>query len=104
MSLGVDPIVSNLFFTLNLIPHLAPVQPESESPAGSLEYPLVSVILALYRESREDILPTVNSLTGQTYPKHRLQILLVVEADDIPTRHAVRVAALPALRAAGFAA
>jgi cellulose synthase/poly-beta-1,6-N-acetylglucosamine synthase-like glycosyltransferase len=102
MSLGVDPIVSNLFFSLNLIPHLASVQRESESQCAVDEYPAVSVIFAVYRESREDILTTIKSLANQTYPRDRLQILIVVEADDISTRDAVTTVALPALAEAGL--
>src|SRR5215831_11421939 len=102
MSLGVDPLISNLVFSLNLIPHLSPVQTESE-PGGSLpQYPLVSVILALYRENSEDILTTVHSLAKQSYPKDCLQVLIVVECDDITTIAAVNRAAVPALAAAGL--
>src|SRR5215831_17186800 len=102
MSLGVDPIVSNLFFSLNLIPHLAPVQGESESQYAPDQYPLVSVIFAAYRESSEDILTTVKSLLGQTYPTDHLEILIVLEVDDISTRDAVRTVAIPALADAGL--
>jgi cellulose synthase/poly-beta-1,6-N-acetylglucosamine synthase-like glycosyltransferase len=102
MSLGVDPIVSNLFFSLNLIPHLASIQGESQSQSAPNQYPLVSVIFAAYRESREDILTTIRSLAAQTYPRDRLQILIVVEVDDTPTREAVTTVALPALAEAGL--
>jgi cellulose synthase/poly-beta-1,6-N-acetylglucosamine synthase-like glycosyltransferase len=102
MSLGVDPIVSNLFFTLNLIPHLASIQGESGSRCAPDQYPPVSVIFAAYRESSEDILTTIKSLASQTYPRDRLQILIVVEVDDISTRDAVTTVALPALAEAGL--
>jgi cellulose synthase/poly-beta-1,6-N-acetylglucosamine synthase-like glycosyltransferase len=102
MSLGVDPIVSNLFFTLNLIPHLASIQGESGSRCAPDQYPVVSVIFAAYRESSEDILTTIKSLASQTYPRDRLQILIVVEVDDISTRDAVTTVALPALAEAGL--
>jgi len=104
MSLGVDPLISNLVFSLNLIPHLATVKTEPEQTHSLTAYPLVSVVLALYRESREDIMTTVHSLAKQSYPKDRVQILIVVERDDIGTILAVNRAALPALAAAGLEA
>jgi cellulose synthase/poly-beta-1,6-N-acetylglucosamine synthase-like glycosyltransferase len=102
MSLGVDPLISNLVFSLNLIPHLAPGRTENGRKDVLREYPLVSVILALYRESSEDILTTVHSLAKQSYPKDRLQVLIVVECDDIATVDAVNRFAVPALAAAGL--
>jgi cellulose synthase/poly-beta-1,6-N-acetylglucosamine synthase-like glycosyltransferase len=102
MSLGVDPIVSNLFFSLNLVPHLSSFQGEYESQYALDQYPLISVIFAVYRESSEDVLTTVKSLLGQTYPGDRLQILIVVEVDDISTRDIVRTVAMPALTKAGL--
>jgi cellulose synthase/poly-beta-1,6-N-acetylglucosamine synthase-like glycosyltransferase len=102
MSLGVDPLVSNLFFSLNLVPHLASIQGVRDLRHALDQYPLVSVIFAAYRESSEDILTTVKSLLGQTYPKDHLQILIVVEMDDISTRDAVRMVAMPALTEAGL--
>ena len=102
MSLGVDPLISNLVFSLNLIPHLSSVQTESEQKDSLPQYPLVSVILALYRENSEDILTTVDSVAKQSYPKDRLQILIVVERDDSATIEAVNRAAVPALAEAGL--
>src|SRR5690349_16002535 len=102
MSLGVDPLISNLVFSLNLIPHLSPVRVESEQKNSLPQYPLVSVILALYRENSEDILTTVHSLAQQSYPKDRLEVLIVVESGDVPTIEAVNGDAAPALRAAGL--
>jgi glycosyltransferase XagB len=102
MSLGVDPIVSNLFFSLNLVPHLASVQDGSGSPYTLEQYPLVSVIFAAYRESKEDIFTTTKSLVGQTYPRDRLQILIVVESDDTSTREAVKHVAMRMLAEGGF--
>jgi cellulose synthase/poly-beta-1,6-N-acetylglucosamine synthase-like glycosyltransferase len=72
-------------------------------PKDSLpQYPLVSVILALYRENSTDILTTVHSLVNQSYPKDRLQVLIVVERDDDTTIEAVNGAAVPVLTAAGL--
>ena len=102
MSLGVDPLISNLVFSLNLIPHLSSIPTKSEPESALAQHPLVSVILALYRENAEDILTTVRSLAQQSYPKDRLQILIVVEGDDIATIEAVNRAAVPALETAGL--
>src|SRR5215831_13135244 len=101
MSLGVDPLISNLVFSLNLIPHLSPVRAEGAQKGSLSQYPLVSVILALYRENTEDILTTVQSLAKQSYAKDRLQVLIVVECDDLATIETVNRAAVPVLAAAG---
>ena len=56
--------------------------------------PIVSVIVALYRES--DIAPRlVRRLDKLDYPRERLDIVLVVEADDYMTRDALAGADLP---------
>src|SRR5215831_1573905 len=102
MSLGVDPLISNLVFSLNLIPHLSPVRAEGAQKGSLTQFPLVSIILALYRENSEDILTTVHSLAKQSYPKDRLQVLIVVERDDLATIEAVNRAAVPVLAAAGL--
>ena len=102
MSLGVDPLISNLVFSLNLIPHLSSVRMQIEQSDSLPQYPLVSVILALYREKSEDILTTVYSLAKQSYAKDRLQVLIVVEGDDIATIEAVDRVAVPVLAAAGL--
>src|SRR5215471_4246537 len=102
MSLGVDPLISNLVFSLNLIPHLSSVRTEREQKGPFTQYPLVSVILALYRENSEDILTTVQSLAKQSYAKDRLQVLIVVERDDLATIEAVDRVAVPVLAAAGL--
>lgn len=83
MSLGIDPVVAGLLFSLGLVPHAARLRANPELAKGSrLAVPLVTVIVALYREKWIDIEMTVGSLTRQTYPKDRFEVLLVVEADD----------------------
>ncbi len=56
--------------------------------------PIVSVMVALYRES--DIAPRLVKRLGMLeYPKELLDVLLVVEADDTMTRNALERAILP---------
>jgi cellulose synthase/poly-beta-1,6-N-acetylglucosamine synthase-like glycosyltransferase len=85
MSLGIDPVVSNVLFTLSLVPHLCRIEKAEGRRASSLPadgLPRVSVIVALYREGAEDISATLTSLAGQSYPKHLCEVLVVVEPDD----------------------
>jgi len=84
MSLGIDPIISNFFFSLNLIPHFAKVH-RSWKDSHSNSLPLVTVIVALYKEKPEDIAITVHSLMAQTYPKDRYEILFALEPDERET-------------------
>src|SRR5690349_18320558 len=83
MSIGFDPIISSILFSAGLIPHtFKPVKqlelPENTQP----DVPFVSVIVALYREKREDIEMTLESLLRQTHPRNRFEVLLAVEAHD----------------------
>jgi cellulose synthase/poly-beta-1,6-N-acetylglucosamine synthase-like glycosyltransferase len=83
MSLGVDPVVSNLFFSLSLLPHLAPadrVKPKPTKTSDSL--PFVSVIVAFYQEPTVDIDLTLLSLIQQVYPTDRYELLFALEPDD----------------------
>ena len=57
--------------------------------------PIVSLLVPLYRE-REIAERLVQRLARLDYPASRLDILLVVEADDRTTRHALASVALPA--------
>jgi cellulose synthase/poly-beta-1,6-N-acetylglucosamine synthase-like glycosyltransferase len=91
MSLGIDPVISNILFTLHLIPHFYRVEKGKATeapPSGRDGLPLVSVIVALYKEGAEDIGATLLSLVNQSYPKHLYQVILAVEPDDATTvRH-----------------
>jgi cellulose synthase/poly-beta-1,6-N-acetylglucosamine synthase-like glycosyltransferase len=90
MSLGFDPIISNFFFSLSLIPHLSKPQKGQCSPIILKNPPYISVLMTFYRENREDIDMTVSSIISQTYPKEKLQVLMVVEPDDIETQMHVK--------------
>lgn len=83
MSLGLDPLFSNLFYSLGLIPHFSrPARRAEEISPAAGDPPLVSVLITFCREKKEDIAMTVSSLIRQTYPKDRLEVLMVVEPDD----------------------
>src|SRR5947207_12928736 len=87
MSLGIDPFLASLLFSAGLVPHAAKVRAIHESPSlPPAVFPFVTVIVALHREKWDDIDMTVQSLSRQTYPKDRYEILLVVEADDPDVR------------------
>jgi cellulose synthase/poly-beta-1,6-N-acetylglucosamine synthase-like glycosyltransferase len=61
---------------------------------GEESLPVISIIVALYREA--DITPRLIRRLGRLdYPKDRLDIVLVVEEEDAPTRLALDRAALP---------
>lgn len=70
-------------------------RPPPESPEPLIaRLPIVSVMVALYRES--DIAPRlVKRLGALDYPRELLDVLLVVEAEDHMTRAALEAANLP---------
>ena len=103
MSLGFDPIVSNFFFSLSLIPHLSTAR-VSQRPNIKLDsFPYLSILTTFYRESKEDINMTITSLISQTYPKERCEILIVTEPDDIKTKSYVEES-VKQLKEVGFSA
>lgn len=54
-------------------------------PAADRDLPIYSVIIPLYREKR--VLPRLlNAIDGIDYPRAKLDVKIVVEADDIETR------------------
>lgn len=73
----------------------AALQPDlRRAPPPDLPLPVISIIVALYREA--DIAPRlVRRLEQLDYPRHQLEILLVVEDDDDLTRLALMSADLP---------
>lgn len=72
---------------------------EREPPALTRsDLPRYSVLVPLYREA--NMLPRlVQRLSALDYPRERLEVLLLVEADDAETQRAIAAAALPAFMA-----
>ena len=103
MSLGLDPIVSSLFYSLSLVPHLK--GSARGAPSGNRELtvlPYVSVLVTFCQETRADIEMTVSSFLAQTYPPDSFEVLMAIEPDDEPV---ARFAAesVSRLREAGIA-
>jgi len=74
---------------------LASIRFTPPAPVEGDDLPLYSVLVPLYREGR--ILPTLlEHLEQLDYPTDRLQILLLIEADDEETRRAAGEYCLPA--------
>ncbi len=69
--------------------------PEGAIPlAAHRPPPRMSLLVPLYREAR--MIPSlVGALEALDYPRDRLEVRLLLEADDAETRHAVAAAALP---------
>jgi cellulose synthase/poly-beta-1,6-N-acetylglucosamine synthase-like glycosyltransferase len=103
MSLGLDPIVSSLFYSLGLIPHLKrPARGTPSSNRESTVLPYVSVLVTFCQETRADIEMTVSSFLAQTYPADRFEVLMAIEPDDEPVaRYAAE--SVSRMREAGIA-
>lgn len=92
----VVALAAGLGFTaLKIAALLSALANRVEPPAPLIaRLPIVSVMVALYRES--DIAPRLVKRLGLLdYPKELLDVLLVVEADDSMTRDALTAADLP---------
>ncbi len=73
----------------------APIQVERQPDQPLLHLPVVSIMVALYREA-EIAGRLIKRLEALDYPRDRLDILLVVEQDDAVTRHALSATRVPA--------
>lgn len=63
--------------------------PPAPAPVAEEDLPLYTILVPLYREA--NVLPSlVASLTALDYPNEKLDIKLIVEADDRQTRRALR--------------
>jgi cellulose synthase/poly-beta-1,6-N-acetylglucosamine synthase-like glycosyltransferase len=104
MSLGLDPIVSSLFYSLGLVPHLKrPVRGAPRSNRELTVLPYVSVLVTFCQETRADIEMTVSSFLAQTYPSGSFEVLMAIEPDDEPVaRYAAE--SVSRLHEAGIAA
>lgn len=107
IGLALDPAVAmtaihHLFFGVFLLGGFtrlaAACTPLSSVPPAPLteeDLPPYTIIAPLYREA-EVVAELVANLAALDYPQERLQVLIVLEADDEVTKAAVRAIALPA--------
>jgi cellulose synthase/poly-beta-1,6-N-acetylglucosamine synthase-like glycosyltransferase len=91
LNFAVDPVATNILFTLNLLPHLSapshspPYElPDSGGGKTPLAQPLVSVIVPLHNESTRAVAATVTNLAAQDYPN--FEILYALERNDSTTK------------------
>jgi len=55
---------------------------EKVNDISSIQLPKISIIIPIYRESLSSITNTLESISKQNYPKHLMNVFLIVEADD----------------------
>lgn len=103
MTIAVDPIISNIVFTLSFLMHLRaptmsppflkPTNGNGNGNGSSDGLPVVSVLVPVFKERYESIRETAKSIAFQTYPKAKLETIFIVEPDDIETvAHTARIA------------
>lgn len=64
-------------------------------PMNDIDMPMYTILVPMYRERRTTIENLVNSLRMLDYPTHKLDIKLVVEADDPDTINIIKSLNLP---------
>jgi hypothetical protein len=91
----------HLFFVLfsvaaltRLAAALTPLNLTMEAPVPNADLPAYTVIAPLYREA-EVVPDLLQALEAIDYPRERLQVLVVIEADDAETRRALAGLTLP---------
>ena len=86
------------FTALRLASCAAPQRRHSAARLPDHRLPNYSIIVALYREAGS-VAPLIEALEALDYPREKLDIILVVEPNDLPTRAAIaRLGARPHLR------
>lgn len=98
------PLAASLFIGLVLLGLAAvraaasmavvPDQPRPLHPLGDDALPTYSILVPLYREAAS-VGPLIASLRRLDYPRHRLDVIYLLESDDAETRAAFEAAALP---------
>ncbi len=88
LAFAIDPVFSNILFTLNLAPHLQRGSSDSafETPSTLTHFPTVTVLLAMYKEPDKAVERTVRSLEAQSYPDDKMEIIYILEPDDQQTK------------------
>ena len=90
--LGISFVISNwLKLSACLAPRPAPRAPDT---IAAHELPTYTIIVALYHE-HEVVADLAAALEAIAYPRSRLAVLFVIEADDDRTRHALLALDLP---------
>lgn len=87
MAVAIDPVFSNIFFTLGLLPHIMKKKNGYYSPRmdGSFEQSVISILIPLYREPPRVIRNLFSCLVNQTYDHSKIEIVLITEPDDMET-------------------
>ena len=93
MAVSVDPVFTNVFFTFGLIPHVLEKKEGYYSPGmtarNSNSFPLVTILIPLYREPRTYIQNLSSCLLDQTYDHRKMEIIFITEPDDSETNRYV---------------
>ena len=97
---GVWSIYVFIYFTslLSMLGETVYVEPKN---CNFDHHPIVSILLPLYREKRESIEKTVNSILSQEYPHDKIEVIFIVEPDDLKTSRIVDDF-IPLLKSEGF--
>ncbi|MDH6230448.1 hypothetical protein M2281_001020 [Mesorhizobium soli] len=97
---GVVHLIFSLLFLACIalrfaaLPSAQPPTPAAMRPAAANEMPVYSVLIALYDEA-EMVPGLIDSLQRLSWPRSKLEIKLVCEADDRATLAAIRARPLP---------
>ncbi len=98
ISLALSVLLSVSFLVGNWLKLAAClVMDRAPSPVGTIadsELPPYTIIVALYHE-QSVVADLAAALQTMSYPKSRLSVIFVVEADDVATRHALERLNLP---------
>lgn len=91
MAVSVDPVFSNIFFTLGLIPHILKRKEGYYSPdlTKRNHSPVVTILIPLYLEPDMFVHNLSSCLLGQTYDHKKMELIFITEPDDEETNRSV---------------
>jgi glycosyltransferase XagB len=83
-----------LLAALAAVTRAKPADPSQVAELDAWRKPMISILVPLYKEP-ETVPRLINRLSRLTWPRHLLDVLLVIEETDTATAHALRHTTLP---------
>src|SRR5690606_10114741 len=66
-------------------------QVQQEVLISDKELPVYSILVPMLQEKESTIRQLINALKALDYPKHKLEVKFILEADDSSTRNSIKV-------------
>ncbi len=82
--------ISSIYSIIRNLKEQVWIKIENNKNSDNTETPLVAILLPFYREDRESVRRTFQSIARQNYPKDKLDIFIILENNDTETYNIVK--------------